>query len=362
MAVVSRYDRGEFRKAIRLDNGYLRCDAAITRVGVFEYKLADGSTRRELRLPSEVFKADSLMSFNGVALTDDHPPEKLDTKNTDKFQVGTVNDVRVDGSYVASHVLITKEDAIKSVEGGKNELSCGYDCELEIKPGVTSGDDGLPPGIHYDAIQRSIVGNHVALVKRGRAGREVSLRLDSESAALVREIKASGKGKGEKMKIDGVDYECSEQLGQAISKVLARVDAAEEAAKKASAEFQAEKARADSAEEKMKEMPGKIAEAVKERIELERSASKFLGEEKLDGLSDEDIMRKVVIKSSPEAEPKVKECDAVYLRARFDQAVEKGPKDKNPYEPKLTTNLDKEDARTRMMREYRNAWKPEQSA
>jgi hypothetical protein len=37
----------------------------LTRVGIFEYRRPDGSIRRELRLPEEVFAQESLASYKG---------------------------------------------------------------------------------------------------------------------------------------------------------------------------------------------------------------------------------------------------------------------------------------------------------
>ena len=37
----------------------------LTRVGIFEYRRPDGSIRRELRLPEEVFAPESLASYKG---------------------------------------------------------------------------------------------------------------------------------------------------------------------------------------------------------------------------------------------------------------------------------------------------------
>ena len=94
MQTVSRYDIAELSEPIKLDNGYLRCPARITRVGVFTYRLGNGKTRSELRLPEDVFKADAMESFSDMALTNDHPPVALTSKNTRKYQVGHVNSIR----------------------------------------------------------------------------------------------------------------------------------------------------------------------------------------------------------------------------------------------------------------------------
>lgn len=329
----------------RTPNGYLRCDARITRTGVFEYRNADGSTRRELRLPDEVFRDDSLASFDSVPLTNEHPREELTPKNTRRYQAGIVQQPRRADEHLAAAVLITDQDAIDSVEQGKTQLSCGYHCDLEKKSGVTVGIEGVQDGLHYDAIQRNIVGNHVAIVSNGRAGGSASLHLDAEDAAQVlvagppftTTAADDGPARGVKpmvkVRIDEVDYEMDETAAQAVSKLVARLDAGDETkdlldkklaeaiarADKADEDLEKEKkARADASSEET------IRAAVKARVSLETTAAKVIADEKLklDELTDEEIRKAVVVKMSPGAEDKLKECDAAYLAARYDAALE----------------------------------------
>ena len=49
--------------------GFLVARAPVTSIGVFSYRNPDGSERRELRLPEEVFNADSLASLRLKPLT-----------------------------------------------------------------------------------------------------------------------------------------------------------------------------------------------------------------------------------------------------------------------------------------------------
>ena len=340
-----RYDAGEFSAPVRTPNGYLRCDARITKVGVFEYRLADGRTRRELRLPEEVFQTDSLASFNDVPLTNDHPRERLDAKNTRRYQAGTVRDVSQQGDHVGARVLITDDDAIRDAEMGKRQLSCGYNCDLEQRSGVTLGIPGIRDGLAYDAIQRNIVGNHVALVDKARAGASASLHLDSADGIMVGHPfdnpKPTGSTPGHngkerpmvKVRIDGVDFEMDESAGQAVSKLQARLDAADEAAtvaKKDAAEAQAkaDKAAEDlAAERKAREdalSDDAVRTAVKARVALETTAAKVLADDtvKLDDMSDDDIRKAVILKVSPAAEQKLDGADAAYLVARYDAAVD----------------------------------------
>jgi hypothetical protein len=340
---VKRFDSGEFSSPTRTNNGYLRCDAKITRTGVFTYKLADGTERRELRLPDEVFKGDALTSFEDVPLTNNHPREKLNEKNTGRFQTGNIKNVRRHDDHVAAKVLITDADTINDVENGKTQLSCGYNCDLEpVDGGVTRGIPGVEDGLRFDAIQRNIVGNHVAVVNVARAGETASLHLDADDAIMiakevVKKPKAGanpGPGvKKMKFKIDGIDYEMDDQQAQAVGKLGVRLDNAEKEAEKAKSETVKAIARADKADEDLKALQEKynqdtsaetVAKKVADRVSLETTAAKVLKDEeiKLDSMSDDEIKKAVILKVSPDAKEKVEKADEAYVSARFDAAIE----------------------------------------
>lgn len=181
MANVYRLDRGELQKPTKMSNGWMRIDGRITRTGVFTYRLPGGKVRRELRLPDEVFKTDAMQSFALVPVTDEHPPAMLDANNTKDYARGSVaGTLRKDGEFVAGELLITDAALIKKLEDGKaREISCGYNCDLDETPGVTSD------GLRYDAIQRNIRGNHVAIVPKGRAGPEARVRMDGAGVEVL---------------------------------------------------------------------------------------------------------------------------------------------------------------------------------
>jgi len=339
-----RYDAGDFKSPVKTPNGYLRCDARITRIGVFEYRFQDGKVRRELRLPDEVFKADALASFEYVPFTNDHPREALNPKNTRRYQAGTVTNVRRADDHVAARVLITDEDVIHDVDSGKKELSCGYHCDLENTPGVTDGIDGIPDGLTYDAIQRNIVGNHVALVKQARAGSSATLHLDAGDAVMVGRASQTPEPPGpnpgpagrktmSKVRIDGIDFELEEAAAQAVAKLTSRLDSLAEKVAELETATAAEKARADKAEEDLAAektahadavSPVATQKAVRERVALETAAAKVLADDtiKLDEMGEDEIRRAVVLKVSPAAKDKVEKADAAYLAARYDAALE----------------------------------------
>lgn len=431
MEQVRRWDTGTVGQVERTDQGYLRAPALITKVGVFAYKLPGGKVRRELRLPDEVFSDAAMRSFGIAPLTVDHPrkpdgePIMLNSRNTAKYQVGSVVEPRRDGDHVAAYVQITDADAIEAAENGRRQLSCGYSCALERKSGVTAGIPGIPDGMHFDAIQRNIRGNHVALVNNGRAGSSVQLRLDqadgfqvedtehrydrdpttiqtlifskdaftgakamawakehgfaspkgadeTEDSLRVRQrdpgafqedsfrtielapgVKAvigrptknttdsadSGQGANQvmetKITVDGVSYDATPQVAQAVAKLDSRIAELDKAVAEQKQKLETERARADAAEESLAAekkahadaiAPDKVQAAVNARLALERTATPILGPEvKLDGMTDADIKGAVVLAVARDkelAKERLDGCDAAYLQARYDAAIE----------------------------------------
>lgn len=318
-----RFDRFAPAKgaARRLDNGWLRVPAAITRTGIFEYQQPDGSVVRELRLPEHVFAEDALASFDLVPLTDDHRG-MLDATTAENNVVGSVGKVRADASksLVEAELLIYSAAAISKIEAGKTELSCGYDCDLVHAPGEWNGQK-------YDAIQTNIRGNHVAIVDRGRAGPEARIRLDAAGDAIPhRGDAAQEKQDMEKITINGITFDVPAQAAQAIQlerKVAADTLAAVRAdADKAAARADAAEAAATASKAKLDEAtsPAKLAEAVAARVALESQARRILGDEaKLDGLADGEIRSQVIAKLDPTAKLDGRSAD--YVTARFDAAI-----------------------------------------
>lgn len=110
---------------------------------------------------SVLFEDAAVASFNGKPVTNDHPPDFVMPGTWKAYSVGTVLNPRrgegVEADYLVADLLITDQQAIDDVQAGKREVSCGYSADREqVKPGLGR--------------QTKIVGNHVALVARGRAG------------------------------------------------------------------------------------------------------------------------------------------------------------------------------------------------
>jgi hypothetical protein len=372
MKKAERYDNGSIGKVKIQPNGFLHAPAYLTRTGVFKYRLRDGSIRRELRTPDEVFNSDSLDTLRMTALTMGHPSKPVTTDNARGLSIGAVGqDVRVEDNKIAATIVVTDGESISTMKRGRRQISCGYWCDLDFTPGVTED------GEEYDAIQRNIIYNHAAVVDRGRAGPEISARLDadddSDFAVMVTDDEdeltstvnsdsaVSSQVEVEKSvdhnaaesvnpqrdetmkftkKFDGIDYDYEaatesgkQALDKAIDALTARADAADEGRDAAEKATDAEKARADAAEEKVAELekaradadavaPEKIREAVRARVALETAGAKVLGEDFNADAADDEIKRAVVLKVSPGAAEKLDGASDDYLKARFDAAVE----------------------------------------
>lgn len=97
------------------------------------------------------------------------------TPAEDKGVHGTTGeDIYVDEDGVMrANLKVFSETQAEAIESGKKELSCAFICKYDWTPGIYNGK-------HYDAIQRELRGNHLALVTSGRCGSEVSV-LDEDT-------------------------------------------------------------------------------------------------------------------------------------------------------------------------------------
>ena len=324
----------ETNPAEKTAEGFLIARAPLTSVGVFTYRNADGTPRRELRLPEEVFASESLATLRMKPLTLLHPDEAVTPENADELSVGSIgNDITTDHYRVYGSVAVTTADGIKAVEEKTARgLSCGYKCDIEWTSGTWMG-------VPFDCIQRKIRYNHVALVPVPRAGDGNAIRMDSAGTPTLpdmnkHENNTNQEDTMDKIHLDGADYQAEPQVIAAYNKAVARADAAEkevaqlradskvasENAEKEKATITAErdtyKERLDAMEN---EMPGKIEAAVKARLDIVGKATAAGVEVKAD-MADADIKKAVISKVFPSANLDCK--DDAYIAARFDCACE----------------------------------------
>jgi hypothetical protein len=266
-----RYDVSPIEKYEMTPEGYLRVWASIARTGIQHYTDADGSIRKEFRPETEVASPESLASFAGKAITMEHPPVLLDSENTKNYQIGfTGSEIVYDNGFVKAVMTVTDRETIdKVMRGDVREVSAGYRVNYDPTPGVTDS------GEHYDGIQKEISGNHVAIVRRGRAGPQVRLHLDRLDAADPSLITHNeDPSMTAKVNFDGAEFEVSESVALAITKEREDAKMSYEGMKKKYDELQAAadamKSEMDAMEESMK---GKMdsaegrADALAEQVE-----------------------------------------------------------------------------------------------
>lgn len=174
METVTRYDFAPLRAKLTED-GYLIDSPVVSRVGIFDYRRADGTIRKELRRPDAVFDPLHLASLRGKPVTVGHPGY-VNAQNVRQHVVGTVlSEGRRDGDHLTADLVIYDTDAV--TKGGKRELSLGYSVTLNEEPGEWNGQK-------FDAEQVAMIVNHCAIVDKGRAG-VARLNLDGADAEEV---------------------------------------------------------------------------------------------------------------------------------------------------------------------------------
>lgn len=208
---VYRLDSIPLGKAVYTEEGYLRDRPILTSTGIFEYRNPDGTTRRELRLPEEVFAPESLKSYLGKPIIITHDAGLITKDNVHREAVGTIlSEGERDGNDIRADIIIHDTNEMKKC--GLKELSLGYNLDLDETPGVWEGKP-------YDAVQRNISINHLALVLEARAGDQARLNIDSRDRK-TKEGETSMKKTQQKARADGVLS--PEDLSKAIAEFKAR--------------------------------------------------------------------------------------------------------------------------------------------
>ena len=307
---MQRFDNVAF-KATKTDEGFIRDTPIVGRTGILVYRNADGTERKEYRPPEEAFKADSLASLMGKPITIGHKAFVTAGNAAQVAPVGSVLSAgRQDGNNIIADIVVYNLDT------ASRELSCGYTLDLDETPGTT------PQGEHYDAIQRNIQYNHLAIVPRGRAG---IARLNMDGSQVVdEEVKeANDMAEMTKIRLDsGIEYECAPEVKVEIEKMRKDSAEAKKEADKMQAKFDALEA------ELKKEQEGRKAdaeahkanfdEAVKARVELLKVAEVHKVEN-ADSMTDTEI-KTAVIKAVRGDSINLEGKSADYIEAAFDMA------------------------------------------
>lgn len=192
-------------------NGYIEVAGnPISKVGVFPYLGREiGAPEPDriyhvFRPAEELASPETIASFRLMPLVDEHAmlgsEDQGLTPAEQKGVQGVIGEtVYFDPPYLRANLKIFSEAAKRMVATGeKIELSPGYRCRYEFTPGEFDGQQ-------YDAVQRSLIGNHLALVTEGRTGPDVAV-LDRALYALdYNSLKEAVMADENKQAVDGLE-------------------------------------------------------------------------------------------------------------------------------------------------------------
>ena len=313
---MQRYDNVAI-KATKTSEGFIRDAPIVGRTGILKYQNADGSTRYEYRPPEEAFNTDSLTSLQGKPITVGHKA-MVSAGNAAKVQpIGTVLTAgRQDGDTIRADIVIY------DLPTSARELSCGYSLDLDETPGTA------PDGQRYDAVQRNIRYNHVAVVPRGRAG-IARLNMDGEQI-IDDEKKGTTKMANDtmtKVRTDsGLEYDAAPEVGVYVEKLKNDIAAAKKEHDTLQAKYDAALADIDKVKKEKKDLEktnkDNFDSAVTERVAMLDVAKKHHidGAEKM---SNTDI-KKAVIKAVRGDAVNLDDKSDDYINAAFDMSKDEG--------------------------------------
>ncbi len=130
-----------------------------------------------LRDPEELAKA--APTFNNLPLLSRHVAVTADAHAPELVIGSTGTDSDFSHPYLGNSLVIWAKSGIDAVESeAQKELSSAYRYRADMTPGVYDGE-------RYDGVMRDIVGNHVAIVKEGRAGSDVVVGDSNEEIAAM---------------------------------------------------------------------------------------------------------------------------------------------------------------------------------
>lgn len=186
----------------------------LSKVGVFPYlgrqispELEPDKIYQVLRPEEELNNEKTLNSCKLIPIINDHvmlgtkpgmmkPEEKgIDGISGEEvyFKDGTIFD----------DLKIFAESMKNDIENGKKELSMGYFCDYELTEGEYNGEP-------YQAIQRNIRFNHIALVDEGRMGADVRVMDKSITFDTIKEIKEMQKKQTKSLGKSALDEDIEE--------------------------------------------------------------------------------------------------------------------------------------------------------
>lgn len=320
----------------KTSDGFLVADAFVVRTGIQLYAgkevgLVDRDVVRVWRPEAEVKDAKSLATFSHAPVTLGHPTEMVTVDNWAALAKGEVStEATWDGNKIRLPLIVKDAAAIAAIESGTRELSAGYTCQLDFTDGVT------PDGDAYDAIQRGIRINHLAIVTKGRAGSDCRIGdgADTWGASPV----STADMKGSHMADTLQTVVLGDQAAQVAVADAPKIEAFKAASAKALSDAQADHAKAIAAKDaelaklqaKLDDATGKVLTdaaldaRVQARADLIGKAKMVAKDIATTGLSDAAIRKAAVVATLGDAAIAGK--SEAYIDARFDILAEDAAK------------------------------------
>lgn len=333
-------DRVSVGKVRRTNDGYLVADAKVARTGIQLYAGAevgrpDMDVVRVYRPPEEVFSQDAMHSYAYRPVTVEHPAKMVDASTWKSVAVGqTGGEVVRDGEFVRVPLVLMDAASIQAYDAGKRELSMGYSAEIVFGDGVT------PDGQHYDAVQKQLRMNHLAVVDRARGGDQLRIgdgrtpggkdRADNHSP----KEKPMSDIKTRTILVDGLSVETTDAGAQAIAKLQSQLKDAQSASEKLVSDHAAALADRDAKLAKVEAERDDLKAKVLSDADLDKrvqaradliATAKAIHDADYAGKSDADIRKAVVVAKLGDAAVQGK--SEAYIDARFDILAEDARKD-----------------------------------
>jgi hypothetical protein len=311
-------------------DGYLVAEARSVRTGIQQYLgsevgKADMDVVNVYRPEEEVFADASLQSFSHSPMTMNHPADAVTADNWKELSVGEVSTAaKRDGEWVMLPLILKDRAAIDAVKAGKCELSAGYTCTLDWTPGET------PEGEAYDAIQRNIKINHLAVVDKARAGSKARIGDDVKTWGIRPAIEDKGASvmtdKTTQIVRDGLPVNLPDSAAPIINKWLADADKAlkdkQTALDKALADLKERDTELGKKDAEIDDLKTKtvdnanIDQMVADRAAVVSKAKAIAPKVVTDGVKNADIKRAAV--AAKLGDEKVKDRSDEYVDGLFD--------------------------------------------
>jgi hypothetical protein len=139
------------------------------------WDLDDSALYRVFRPLDEVTSPQTIASFEGKTIVDEHPPEYIapgsliSIDSEKELSCGHMQNVRIGDPLgtgetpLIADLHVKDNDLIDKIDAGVRDVSCGYTYKLQR---VANGT----------FIQTNIRGNHIAVVPQGRAGSDIAIQ------------------------------------------------------------------------------------------------------------------------------------------------------------------------------------------